>query len=276
MTTWAGYEIKANGTISSCNVCTGFLSQVGQTNLVPAYYAYFIGYYGHANGLQDQNVNPNGPNLANGMGALLLGAANAACPSGQLCDKNLIVQSYAYYAQQTYKAWPTKPLVWLLEGDYVQYTDSTQSTPLTMTQLGQLAALITTAIKSNMPNAVVAIDHSTWNSDAVSTSFWAAMAQANYDMVWTTGVGDNKGFVSAGTTASSGNGKTANYAWLHSTTGRKIFVDQWSPDTWSTQTAATINALIANGVVGLNSQTVPANYQASVTALEPQLSSACP
>jgi hypothetical protein len=257
-------------------VCTGFLAQVAPTNLIPAYYAYIIGYYGHANGLQDQNVNPNGPNLANGAGALILGPANAACPSGQLCDKNLIVQAYAYYAQQTYKAWPTKPLVWLLEGDYVQYTDSTQGMPLTMAQLGQLAALITTAIKSNMPNAVVAIDHSTWNSDQVSMSFWAAMAQANYDMVWTTGVGNNQSFVSAGTTASSGNGKTANYGWLHSTTGRKILVDQWSPDTWSTQTAATINALIANGVVALNSQTVPSNYQASVTGLEPQLSSTCP
>jgi hypothetical protein len=33
--------------------------------------AYILGYYGHTNGLQDGNVNPNGPNLANGMGPLV-------------------------------------------------------------------------------------------------------------------------------------------------------------------------------------------------------------
>jgi hypothetical protein len=276
MTTWAGYEIQATGNITSCNVCGGFLKTIAPTNLIPVYYAYFIGYLGHANGLQDQNVNPNGPNLANGMGAVILGAANLACPSGQICAQNKIVQAYAYYAQQSHTAWPTKPLVWLLEGDFVQYTDATQSQPLTMAQLGQLAALITTAIKSNMPNAVVAIDQSNWNSDAVSTAFWAAMSQANYDLVWTTGVGNNGGFLTPGTTSSSRNGKTANYAWLHATTGRKIFVDQWSPDTWSTQSAATVNALIGNGVIALNSQTVPSGYQASVTALEPTLTSTCP
>jgi hypothetical protein len=51
--------------------------------------------------------------------------------------------------------WPTKPLVWLLEGDFVQFTDSAQSSPLTVTEAAQLAADITCAIKGNMPNAVV-------------------------------------------------------------------------------------------------------------------------
>ena len=275
MTTWAGYEITASGSITSCNVCTGFLKQLASTNLIPVYYAYFIGYLGHANNLPDQNVNPSGANLSTGMGAIILGAANSACPSGQICAQNKIVQAYAYYAQQSHMAWPTKPLVWLLEGDFVQYTDATQSQPLTMAQLGQLAALITTAIKSNMPNAVVAIDHSNWDSDAVATSFWAAMAQADYDMVWTTAVGDNKGFLLDGTSSTSTNGKTANYSWIHATTGRKIFVDQWSPDTWSTQSAATINTLIGDGVIALNSQTVPANYQGNVTSLS-NLNSTCP
>jgi hypothetical protein len=244
------------------------------------YYAYFIGFYGHMNGLMDANNVPAGsPSLATGASALLLGAANTGCPSGQFCAQNKIVQAYAYYAQQTQAAWPTKPLVWLLEGDYVQYTDASQTQPLSMNQLGQLAALITTAIKTNMPNAIVAIDESNWNTNDVTNSFWAAMAQANYDMVWTTGVANNNGyFVSTTKPTGSGsyNATTANYAYLHSLTGRKIYVDQWSPDTWSNASAATINSLIASGVVALNSNTVPSGYTSAVSALEPQLNSTCP
>jgi hypothetical protein len=281
MSTWAGSEIKADGSITSCTACSGLLAKETSTNLLPAFYAYIIGYYGHVNGLPDQNSNPSGPNLATGGGALILGAANTGCPSGTICSSNKIVQAYAWYAQQAHTAWPTKPLIWLLEGDFVQYAATSQTQPLTYAQLGQLAAQITTAIKTNMPNAVVAIDHSTWNSDATTNSFWGAMAQANYDMVWTTGVGNNNGFMSAGTTATSYNGKTDTYAYLKGLTGKKILVDEsagmsQANDTWSNQSAATINARIAEGVIAVNVSGAPSNYQANVTALEPQLNSTCP
>jgi hypothetical protein len=280
MTNWAGYEITAAGTINSCGNCS-WLTSLSSTDIIPAYYAYIIGYYGHANGLADGNQNPNGPNLTTGASALILGAANTACPSGQLCAQNKIVQAYAYYAAQSYKAWPTKPLVWLLEGDFVQYASSSQTRPLTYAQLGQLAALITSAIKSNMPNAIVGIDQSTWNSDAVTRSFWAAMAQADYDIAWTTGVGNNNGFISSGTNAQSYNGTTDQFAFLSTLTGKKILVDEsaglsQASDTWSNQTAATINARIAEGVVAVNVSGPPSNYQANVTALESQLKSTCP
>jgi hypothetical protein len=256
-------------------------NQIAATSLIPVYYAYFIGFYGHANGLPDQNVNPNGPNLATGAGALLLGSANSGCPSGQLCASNKVVQMYAQYAKESHAAWPTKPLVWLLEGDFVQYTNASQTQPLTYAQLGQLAALIADAIKSNMPNAVVAIDHSAWNSDAVTKSFWGAMSAANYDMVWTTGVGDNGGFINSGANAQTYNGATATYAYLHGLTGRKILVDESAgmsqqSDTWSNQTVATLDALIADGVVAVNVSGAPSTYQANVAALDPKLESTCP
>jgi hypothetical protein len=280
MTNWAGSEISASGAITSCSNC-GWLTSLASTNIVPAFYAYIIGFYGHANNLPDQNQNPDGPNLATGAGALILGAANTACPSGQLCAENKIVQAYAYYATQSYKAWPTKPLLWLLEGDFVQYAATTQTRPLTYPQLGQLAALITTAIKSNMPNAVVAIDHSTWNSDAVTQSFWGAMTQADYDMVWTTGVGNDSGYISGGTNEGSYNATTDQYSYLKTLTGKKIWVDEsaglsQASDTWSNQTAATIDARIAEGVIAVNVSGAPSNYQANVTSLETQLPSTCP
>jgi hypothetical protein len=283
VSTWVGSEIKADGSITSCSACGWLTRSVTPTSLIPVYYAYIIGFYGHANGLPDQNTNPNGANLATGGGALILGAANASCPSGQICASNKIVQAYTYYAQQTYRAWSTKPLVWLLEGDFIQYTNEStkQTQPLTYDQLGQLAALITTAIKSNMPNAVVAIDHSGWISNAQATSYWSAVAAADYDLVWTTGVGNNGDFLQAGATARSSNATTATYSWLHAYTGRKILVDEsagasQAADTWSNQSAATLNTLISHGVIGINVSGAPPNYQANVVGLEPQLNSTCP
>jgi hypothetical protein len=281
VSTWVGSEVQSDGSLPSCSGCTWLTGQVAPTNLIPVYYAYFIGFYGHVNGLPDQNQNSSGPNLSTGAGALILGAANSACPSGQLCASNKIVQMYAHYAQLSHAAWPTKPLVWLLEGDFVQYTDTTQTKPLTYAQLGQLAALITTAIKSNMPNAVVAIDQSAWNSDDVTKSFWGAMSAANYDMVWTTGVGNNGDFLNAGANAQTYNGSTATYAFLHQLTGKKILVDESAgmsqqSDTWSNQSASQINALIASGVVGINVSGAPSNYQSNIAALAPKLNSTCP
>ena len=108
MSTWAGSNITAAGTFSSFNN-SSWLTSLASTNIIPAYYAYIIGYYGHVNGLPDQNTNPNGANLATGGAALIT------------ANYSKIISAYAWYAQQTYAVWKSKPLVWLLEGDMVQY-----------------------------------------------------------------------------------------------------------------------------------------------------------
>jgi hypothetical protein len=283
VTTWVGSEVQSDGSIGSCSACSWLTGQVAGTNLIPAYYAYFIGFYGHANGLPDQNQQPNGPNLATGGGALILGTANSGCPSGQICSSNKIVQMYGWYAAQSHAAWPTKPLVWLIEGDFIQYTAeaTTQTQPLSYAQLGQLAVEIAKAIKTNMPNAVVSFDDSAWVNDMDRKSYWTAISSANYDMVWTTGVGNNTPFLNAGETSSTYNGGTATYSFLRTFTGKKILVDESAGmsqqnDTWSNQSAATINTLISEGVVAVNVSGAPSNYPSNVAALEPQLGSTCP
>jgi hypothetical protein len=283
MSTWVGSEVQADGSITSCSACPWLTGSMAATELIPVYYAYFVGFYGHANGLQDQNQNPNGPNLATGGGALILGAANSACPSGQICASNKIVQMYAYYAQQSHAAWPTKPLVWLIEGDFIQYTSEsgTQTQPLTYAQLGQLAVQVAMAIKSNMPNAVVAFDDSAWVGDEDRKSYWTAIGAADYDMVWTTGVGNNPPFLNAAEDAGAYNGTTATYSFLHTYTGKKILVDESAgmsqeTDTWSNQSAATLNSLIEAGVIAVNVSGAPSNYQSNVTALGPELHKTCP
>jgi hypothetical protein len=275
---WAGYNIKADGTFPANGFDSGnWLKSFANTTAVPAYYAYILGYYGHANGLQDGNVNPGGPNLTNGMGPLLLGVLNAACPQGTICDQNLMVKAYAWYAAQTYAAYK-KPVIWLLEGDFIQYSVEGSTAGLSYAQLGQLAAQITLAIKCNDPTAVVAQNYSTWISASQLNSYIGAMNTAmaalgtSYDMIWTTGKG------------SSANAGTSSWANLHTVTGKPILVDESfglsaAGDSWANQTADTINARIAGGVVAANITTATPSYlQTNVTTtLAPSvLSSTCP
>jgi hypothetical protein len=269
MSFWVGSEARADGTLSSCSACSWLTGQVARVgNIVPVFYAYIIGFYGHANGLPDGNVAPNGPNLTTG-GANLIRNNRAK-----------IIQMYGSYAQQVHTAWPTKPLVWLLEGDFIQYTGTTQANPLTYAELAQLAEDITCAIKANMPNAVVAINHSTWNTNAASNAYWGALAVVNYDMVWTSGAGNANGFFTAGTTASTYNSATATYAYLHRITGRTIIVDtsfglSATGDSWSDAGAANVNARIADGVVGVNVTNQESGYAANIASLG-TLASTCP
>jgi hypothetical protein len=273
---WAGYNIKADGTFGTNGFDSGnWLKSF--TTAVPAYYAYILGYYGHANGLQDGNVNPGGPNLTNGMGPLLLGVDNAACPQGTICDQNLMVKAYAWYAAQTYAVFK-KPVIWLLEGDFIQYSVEGSTSGLSYAQLGQLAAQITLAIKCNDPPAVVAMNYSTWISASQLTSYIGEINTAmaalgtSYDMIWTTGTG------------TSANAGTSSYANLHTVTGKPILVDESfglsaAGDSWANQTPATINARIAGGVVAANITTATPSYlQTNVTTtLAPSaLSSTCP
>ena len=266
---WIESGVRQDGTYTTCSGCSWLSSRVSGSNLIPVYYAYMIGYYGHMNGLPDQNVNPNGANLSTG-GAALIKA-----------NRQKIIDMYARYARETRAVWPTKPLVWFLEGDFIQYTEASQSSPLTMAELGQLAADITCAIKTNMPNAVVAMNHSTWNSNEETNSFWCEMRRADLDMVWTTGVGNNGNFIEAGGTAAYYNAATATYPYLRSLTGKTIAVDtsygaSSMSDSWSNQTAAVLNNHIMNGVVGVNiANNPPSNYQTLVSGLAPQLMTTC-
>ncbi len=270
ITKWVGYEVDSSGAISQCDGCWWLSNQVSATQLVPVFYAYFIGFFGKANGLPDGNEAPNDPNLTTHASALIKS------------HRSQIIQMYSQYAQQAYQVWSERPLVWLLEGDFIQYTEDIQTDPLSMTELGQLAAEITTAIKSNMPNAVVSINHSTWNSDQETDAFWQSMQDATvaYDIVWTSGVANNNGYIESSGNSSSYNATTARYEYIHQLTGRNIFVDtsfgiSAMADTWTAADAAILNARIAEGVIAANVVTIPGDYPSRIAALAPLLDSVC-
>ena len=124
-----------------------------------------------------------------------------------------------------------------------------------------------------MPNAVVAINHSSWDTDAVTKSDWGAMKNVSYDLVWTTGVGNNGGFIDAATTSTTYNHATATYSCLHSSTGRPVLVDtsagaSAAGDSWSTASASDLNARTAEGVIGANiTGTAPSGLSANISKL---------
>jgi hypothetical protein len=273
MSKWVPADVRQDGTIPSCDGCNWISSQVASTNLIPVYYAYFIGFFGHANGLPDQNVNPNGPNLASDGANLIRN------------NRSIIVDMYASYAKSTYQVWKSKPLVWLLEGDFIQYGDTGQKNPLSYVELAQITGDITCAIKTNMPNAVVAINHTTWNGNDETKDFWGAMKTAGvaYDMVWTTGVANKNGFMEDARTPDYYNYATATYAYVHQLTGLPILVDtsfglSAAGNSWSTSDAATLNQRIAEGVIAVNVGELggqASQYQSAVKTLAPKLNAVC-
>jgi hypothetical protein len=229
------------------------------------FYTYFIGFQACRQGTYcDCNTDTDGHTL---------------CTDGAQWIRNnraQIVRAYGEYARVVYARSPSKPVIWWLEGDFIQYSYSDQSNPLSYAELGSLARDITCAIKSNEPNAIVAMNHSPWIANDLATGFWGAQPVDVLDLIWVQGAGDTDVFVNSGTY----NATTANYAWLHGYTGKQIMAEtsyqsSSSGDRWSTTTAANINARIANGVIGVLVNRPPSNYQTAFTALNPSLGSTC-
>jgi hypothetical protein len=270
ITTWVGYE--ANGGLNgACDGC-GLARTLQTANALAVYYAYFVGYQARVAGYGDCNTDSDGQNL---------------CTHGASwikSNRQRLVDMYANYARLTNMASPNKGVVWLLEGDFIQYTYAEQTSPLTMAELGTLTSDIVCAIKSNQPNAAVAINHSTWIRNPQMSSYFNAMPLSLIDLVWTTGMGDVAG--GSFNDGDARNRSDGTYAYLRTLTGKKIVVDTSfgvtrMDDSWTAIPVATLNQRIADGVVAVNVTTAgtstlsDATYQSRIGALGPQLSSAC-
>jgi hypothetical protein len=261
VTTWVGDE-NNGGLNNECSDCS-LVRTVAGTNARVGYYAYFIGFQASKQaGYGDCNTDGDGQTLCTRGGQWIKD------------HRSSIVQMYANYARMTHEASPNKGVLWLLEGDFIQYTRSSQSSPLSLSEAGQLTADIICAIKANQPTASVGMNHSAWNTNEETDAFWRAMPLSIMDFVWTTGAGDANGFITEGTTASSYNGATAKYSYVRDLTGKRIFVDtSFGPsqqaDSWSDQSASTLNQRIAEGIFAINITDPPADstYQGRISAL---------
>jgi hypothetical protein len=258
---WVGYE---NDIPSACDGCS-WLSGLASRNVVPMYIAYFIAYRAKLEGYDDCNLDFDGQNL---------------CTHGaQFIKENRgeIIDIYESYARRSYQATSSKPVVWLIEPDFIQYTGSEQNSPLSMGELGSLATDIVCAIKSNMPNAVIALTHSSWIREPEYSSYWSNMPLDLADFVHETGRADTGAYLNDTDAANRSDG-TWNY--LGSLTGKPVLADTSfgvteMNDSWSTSSASTLNGHIESGLAGVLLGAPPGNLQSNISGLQPSLGSTC-
>ena len=253
ISTWVGYETNGGLHSDACDGCR-LASSLLESKSMAVYYAYFIGYQASDAGFGDCNVDHDGQNLCT-HGAEWLKA-----------NRQQVIDMYADYAKKTFAASPDKPVAWLLEGDFIQYTYRDQTDPLTMAELGALAQDIVCAVKSNQPNALVAIDHSAWLADDLTNAFWAAMPTGSLDFMWTTGVGNNAGFLNVDANPATYNAATARYGHLHDISGLGILVDtsfgaSQAMDSWTGLDTDELNQRVSEGVLAINVTQPPDDYR---------------
>lgn len=260
---WVGYEQNID---SQCDGC-GWLNTVVSNGSVPLYIAYFIAYRANIDaGYGDCNTDNDGQNLCTG-GAQWIRD-----------NRQRIIDIYGSYAARSYQSYSSGPVIWVVEPDFVQYEESTQSNPLSMTELGSLATDIICAIRSNMPTAVVAVNYSPWIQEPDVTNFWTAMPLDLIDFVHVTGMGNvDGGYINDGDAYDRQEG---TYSFLSGITGRKILVDTsfgvtTMDNTWSSIPASTLNERIADGVAGALVFPTPGSYQSQISGLSSQLNSTC-
>ncbi len=266
MSTWIGDE--TNGGLASmsataeneqCGDCD-LVERVATSDSMVVFYTYFIGFQARVDGFGDCNVDmSDGHNL---------------CTDGAAWIRDnweVLVNMYGQYAKRVAAVSPNKPVIWWLEGDFIQYSYEDQSEPLSYAELGQLAAEIGCAIKANQPNAVVAMNHSPWIGDDMFEGFWGAMDMNVLDMAWVQGPGDS------GTYVNEWGQETANYASLYQKIGRPIMAEtSWgSDDRWTTASVADINARISEGVIATHINHPNGNLESAKETLTPELEGTC-
>jgi hypothetical protein len=258
---WVGYENDIMGSCDGCSWLSGLLSQ----DVVPMYIAYFIAYRGKLEGFDDCNLDFDGQNLCTHGGQFIKD------------NRNQIVDIYESYARRSYQAYPNKPVIWLIEPDFIQYTSSDQNNPLSMGELGSLATDIVCAIKSNMPNAVIALTHSSWIREPEYSSYWSNMPLDLADFVHATGRADTAPYLND---TDANNRSDGTWSYLGSLTGKPIIADTSfgvteMSDSWSTSSASTLNGHISSGLAGVLVGAPPGDYQSNVESLRPNLDSTC-
>jgi len=260
---WVGYEPNPT---TRCDGCT-WLSSYGNSTVVPMYIAYFTAYHANSEaGLGDCNLDANG-NLCSG-GAQYIRDNRAR-----------LLAMYESYAQRSYATYPSRPVIWVIEPDLSQYAVGQSGNPLSMSELGAFTSDIICAIKTNMPNAVIALNHSTWLNGNQVRSFWGAMPLDLVDLLHIT----SQANVAGGyfNTTDANNREEGTFRYLSQLTGKPILADTsfgitTMQDSWSSATPATLNARIADGVVGALVYPEPNGYAQRIATLRAsQLASTC-
>ena len=225
----------------------------------PVYYSYIIAFTARRDwGLQDCNVGT--PNL---------------CQQGAQYIRTQwprITGQYEKYASGTARIWGTsKPIIWLMEPDYYQFASSSQQGGgLTFAELGQKMAELVAIIKRNLPNAIISMDISPWNTN--QSGWYGSFKMADFSFVNTSG---------GGTEANSSkirNTDPATWRGIFDISGKAIIADDGygvagastgHDPTWDDP--SNLNARIADGVIAITQANPRSDWNGIITNLRPKL-----
>jgi hypothetical protein len=258
-------------TFDMSSVCTEANPGGPLAQQVPVIVAYVAAFYAKRHfGLYDCNVGT--PSL---------------CQQGATdIQQNLtaIINVYKSYAQGFASCYGTKrPIVFEMEPDWYQYTNSTQSQPMSAATAGTIMSQFVNAVKSALPNAVFSMDVSPWvgpNNGADNGAQW----YSNFDMSLFTFVNTSGGGTNANTTVIRSSNKMT-WAGLHQVTGKPILADTGygangvsaglDPN-WDVP--ANINARMSDGVVSIAQYNPTNTWGSTIASFRGQLNSpsVCP
>lgn len=254
-------------------VCDETKAGAALANRVPALVAYVAAFYAkrHDN-LKDCNAPGARQDLC---------VAGAAYIDQHMSDILGVYESYARGFASCYGT--SRPLIFMMEPDFYQYTGSSQSRPWSPAHAGQVMTQFVTAVKKYLPNAQFSLDISPWvapNNGSDNGKSWYANFDMNlFSFINTSGGGTN----AASTKIRSSNNMT--WAGVHQVTGKPILADTGygvngasaGPDpAWDN--AANINARQADGVVAVTQYNPASSWGGTLSAVRPQLKtpSTCP
>lgn len=167
--------------------------------------------------------------------------------------------------------------IWLLEPDFYQYASSGQNpSPLTFAQAGEYLSQLIDIIKTELPDAMIAIDISPWIADQNNTQSWyAAMPCSKATFLYTSGgisLANNASIKSenkmtwqaASSAAKMGIIADCGYGAGGASTGHNAAWD----------VVSNLTARIADGVVAITQKNPDALWGNTITTIRTQLASA--
>lgn len=234
---------------------------------VPVIVAYVSAFYAKRIGnLEDCNASPD--------------PQQTLCVAGaQIITRDLdkVVAIYESYAQGYAGCYgTTKPIVFMMEPDFFQYTISEQSQPWTPQQAGENMGRFVAAIKKHLPNAAFSMDISPWvppNNGEDHGRQW----YSNFDMSQFTFINTSGGGTSAGT-AKIRDSNNMTWRGVSEATGKPILADTGygvngasagHDPAWDDP--ANILARIQDGVVSINQYNPKADWANTIKQLRTQL-----
>lgn len=208
------------------------------------------------------------------------GAQQDLCVAGaQVVKQNLdkIIAVYENYAQGFAGCYgTTRPIIFMMEPDFYQYTVNTQSQPWSAADAGKIMGQFVNAIKKHLPNAVFSMDISPWvapDNGSDNGKQW----YSNFDMSLFTFVNTSGGGTDA-STATIRNSNKMTWRGVSEASGKPVLADTGygvngasagHDPAWDD--VNNISARIADGVVSISQYNPKQDWATTITGLRSKL-----